>query len=151
MGPEYPVTPGPTLACSQGPVGHPWCPPWSSPANTRLLANKARFDLIYTKVSQNAEVSPKYVEKAYVSPCFQNGPQKSPLDFLGFPYLTAFSRKELMGRFDPYLRLYGQNDEVSPMCTPWYTRSGRSDTPIDHGSKLPPVVDSSSDLGAGSS
>ena len=44
-------------------------------------------------------MSPKYVKKAYVSPCFQNGLQKSPLDFLGFPVFTAFSHKELMAIF----------------------------------------------------
>ena len=31
------------------------------PACSRLLANKARFDLILLKVSQNQQVSPKYV------------------------------------------------------------------------------------------
>ena len=59
----------------------------------------ARFDLISVKFSQNDEVSPKSVEKASVSPYFQNGLQISPLDFLGFPFSPAFSCKELMGLF----------------------------------------------------
>ena len=83
---------------------------------------RARYHLIYYKVSQNAEVSPKYVEKAYHSPCFTFSVQKSPLDFLGFPFSTAFSHKELMGRFGPYYGLYCQNDEVSPVCTRTCTR-----------------------------
>ena len=60
---------------------------------------RARFQSILSKVSQNSEVSPKYVKKAYHSPYFQNGSIKSPLDFLGFPFLPAFSHKELIGLF----------------------------------------------------
>ena len=59
----------------------------------------ARFDLNFSKVKQNGRVSLKYVEKAYVSPCSQNGLQMSPLEIPGFPYLLAFSPKELMGLF----------------------------------------------------
>ena len=58
---------------------------------------KARFNLILLKVSQNGEVSPEYVQKACHSPCFQKLVQKSPLEFLRFPVLLAFSHKELMG------------------------------------------------------
>ena len=51
-----------------GPVDGPAGPlPVPGPA-PRLLANKARFNLILSKVSKNDEVSPKYVEKACVSP-----------------------------------------------------------------------------------
>ena len=60
---------------------------------------KARLRSISQKLSQNPRVSPKYHEKASHSPCFQNGPQMSPLDFLGFPFSSAFSGKELMGLF----------------------------------------------------
>ena len=59
----------------------------------------ARFDLILLKLSQNARVSPKYVEKAWHSPYFQNGLRISPLDILRFPFLAAFSHKELMVLF----------------------------------------------------
>ena len=62
----------------------------------------ARFHHISYKVSQNGQVSPKYVEKASHSPCFQNVVRKSPLEILRFPYFLAFSHKELMGRFDPH-------------------------------------------------
>ena len=69
------------------------------PLKCRLWANKARFDDISWKLSQNRGVSPKYVEKASRSPYFQNEVQKSPLGFLGFPFPLAFSHKELMGLF----------------------------------------------------
>ena len=74
-------------------------------ANSRLLANKARFQSYFSKVSQNQGVSPVYVEKACHSPYFQNRLQKSALKILRFPFLPAFSHKELSGRFDPYLEI----------------------------------------------
>ena len=66
------------------------CPP---------TAKGARFSSIFSKVSQNDEVSPKKHEKASHSPCFQNGPPKSPLEIPRFPFWPAFSPKELMGLF----------------------------------------------------
>ena len=92
------------------PVG----PPLQDPRKCRLWANKARFNLISSKVSQNGEVSSESVQKASHSPCFQNGLQKSPLEIPRFPVSRAFSHKELMGRFDAWSGLYCQNDEVSP-------------------------------------
>ena len=112
------TAPGPPL---RGPVGTPagslpvlalFSP---GPASWPI---RARFDLISYILSQNGQVSPKYVEKASISPCFQNWVQKSPLEILGFPYSGAFSHKELMGLFDPVDHVYCQNDEVSPVCTP---------------------------------
>ena len=47
-------------------------------------------------------MSTKYDEKACHSPYFQNTVQKSPLEILRFPFPVAFSRKELMGHFDPH-------------------------------------------------
>ena len=73
--------------------------PARAPRKCRLLANKPRYNLILLKVSQNSEVSTKYVNKACHSPYIQNGSQKSPLEILRFPILTAFSHKELMGLF----------------------------------------------------
>ena len=78
-----------SVLASQALPGRGWAP----------RAETATFDLIFHKVSQNDRVSPKYVEKACHSPCLQNGPQNSPLDFLRFPILPAFSHKELMGLF----------------------------------------------------
>ena len=74
-----------------------WAP--SPRANAVSWPITARIDYILLKLSQNREVSPKYDEKAYHSPYFQNGPQKSPLGILRFPFLPAFSCKELMGLF----------------------------------------------------
>ena len=80
-----------------------------------------RNRVLAPNVKQNAGVSPKSVDKACHSPCFQNELQKSPLDFLGIPFLPAFSHKELMGHFEAHSGLYRQNDEVSPECTPMCT------------------------------
>ena len=82
--------------------------PVSQPAGlpvprTRLHAAsqpiRARLTSILVKLSQNHEVSTEYVQKASHSPYSQNGLVKSPLDFLGFPILLAFSHKELMVPF----------------------------------------------------
>ena len=69
------------------------------PAFHRLWANKARFHLIFYKVSQNRRVSPVFINKACHSPCFQKRLQNSPLEILRFPKSLAFSHKELMGLF----------------------------------------------------
>ena len=84
----------------RGPVGALWAPPCTCPCKCPPRANMARFTFILLKVSQNGRVSPRNVEKACHSPCLQNTVQKSPLDFLRFPVLLAFSHKELMGHFD---------------------------------------------------
>ena len=89
-----PVRPHPPFGPGQSrPAGLPWCSS-SKPASWPI---RARIDLIYCKVSQNRIVSPVYVEKAYVSPYFQNGSEKSALEIPGFPFWRAFSHKELMG------------------------------------------------------
>ena len=60
----------------------------------------ARIEVISCKVSQNGGVSPRNVGKACHAPYFQNRLGKSPLEILRFPYLAAFSHKELMGYFE---------------------------------------------------
>ena len=86
----------------RGPVGHPGCPPWyQDPRNAASGPIRARIDLILAKLSQNRGVSPVFVEKASVSPCFQNGSQKSPLEISRKPFSLAFSHKELMGQNRP--------------------------------------------------
>ena len=93
-----------TQTTTPGPEGLPGplrCLGTSPRANAASWPIRARIDLILHKVSQNARVSPKSVEKAYVSPYFQNGLKKSPLEKLGFPFSPAFSHKELMGLFWP--------------------------------------------------
>ena len=72
------------------------------PGSSQIAASwpiTARIDLIYCKVSQNGQVSPKYSHKACHSPCSQNASQKSPLGILRFPVFAAFSPKELMVPF----------------------------------------------------
>ena len=77
-----------------GPVGPLQGPPCPSLSECPPRAKGARFHLISYKVSQNAEVSPKYVKKASHSPYSQKRVQKSPLQFLRFPFSVAFSHKE---------------------------------------------------------
>ena len=78
---------------------------------------RARIHHISYKVSQNGQVSPEFDQKACHSPYLQNGLQISPLEILRFPFLLAFSCKELMGHFGRVSEVYCQNDEVSPRCT----------------------------------
>ena len=102
-----------------GPGRHP--PVGTSLGTPRKPASgpiTARFQVISQKLSQNRVVSPEMSEKASHSPYFQNGSEKSPLEILRFPFSRAFSHKELLGHFGPYLEVYCQNDEVSPDCTP---------------------------------
>ena len=113
---------GRAIPTPPGPGRHPAGTSLGYPSECRLLANKARFHSYSCKVSQNGRVSPEFVEKACHSPHSQNGLQKSALEILRFPISAAFSHKELMGLFRPYGRLYCQNDEVSPVCTPIVTR-----------------------------
>ena len=98
-------------------------------SNGRANRQTARLRSKHDKVSQNDEVSPKSLEKACHSPYFQNGLQKSALDFLRFPFGPAFSPKELMGRFDPYPGLKCQNDEVSPDVHTYVSTRRVADTP----------------------
>ena len=132
-----------------GPGRHPAGTSLGIPSECRLTANRARIHQYFSKVSQKAEVSPKNVEKACHSPCFQNVLEKSPLDFLGFTFSAAFSHKELMGHFDARVGLYCQNDEVSTKCTPPYTtdvtRKGRQIPPRQPADKLLLGCRSSSD------
>ena len=75
------------------------CGRCQEPSECRLTANRARFQVISWKVSQNGQVSPRNVQKACHSPYSQNEAQKSPLEILRFLFLLAFSHKELMGLF----------------------------------------------------
>ena len=115
------------------------------PLKCRLWANKARFKVIFSKVSQNREVSSVFVEKACHSPCFQNGCQKSPLEILRFPKMPAFSHKELMGCFTHGSRFSVKMTKCHRMCTPRVTRSGRQIPPQVTRDKLATVTCSSSD------
>ena len=73
--------------------------PGSGTLGCRLWANKARFSVFLLKLSQNGVVSPEKCNKASHSPCFQKRLRKSALEIPGFPFLSAFSHKELMVLF----------------------------------------------------
>ena len=123
--------PGTSGTHPSGPVGYP-VPSlvWASPrANAASQPIRARFHYISYKVSQNSRVSPEKSQKACHSPCLQNGLKKSPLGFLGFLILPAFSHKELLGHFDPWVYIYCQNDEVSPNVHTYVPRSVRQIPP----------------------
>ena len=123
--------PAPTPAGpgQSGPASLPWC---RTSQNAASWPIKARFQVISCKVSQNQGVSPKYHEKACVSPCFQNGSRKSPLEILRFPKTLAFSPKELMGLFWPDLEFYVKMTKCR-LNVHWMSRAkGSSDTPTSH-------------------
>ena len=97
-------------------------PPCPGTPDCRLTAKGARIDLISMKVSQNGRVSPKYVKKASVSPYSQNGSRKSPLEIPRFPFLAAFSPKELMGHFDASAELFVKTTKCRPVAHPVMSR-----------------------------
>ena len=53
------------------PVGLLRSPPCTGPLGMPPWANRARIDLISLKLSQNGQVSPKFIEKACLSPYIQ--------------------------------------------------------------------------------
>ena len=114
-----------------GPVGPMLGPPWDMTSQCPPRRHMARINLILLKLSQNGQVSSKYVEKASHSPCFHFGLQKSPLEFPRFPFCSAFSHKELMGQKRPYTGVYVKTTKCHQMYTHMYTRKGRPDTPTD--------------------
>ena len=57
-------------------------------------------DLNLIKLVKTAKCQRKVSKRPVIVPDSQNGPEKSPLDFLGFTFWPAFSPKELMGLFD---------------------------------------------------
>ena len=86
-----------------GPVGPPCGPPCLGPLEWPSWTKGRDSDLISIKLVKTAECHQKCAKRPVIVPIFKNGSQMSPLDFLGFPYYAAFSHKELMGRFDPYV------------------------------------------------
>ena len=111
---------------------HPGPSLYQDPQNAASELIRARFQLIYCKVSQNRIVSPKFMQKACHSPYIQNGPQKSPLEIPRFLFSVAFSHKELMVPFCRTQALYCQNDEVSTDVHTLYHAKCTSDTPTGH-------------------
>ena len=91
------TAPGTTLRARSGTLQVPSLS--QDPQNAASWPIWAGFDLIFLKLSQNGGVSPESVEKACRSPYFQNGSGKSPLKILRFPFLLAFSHKELLVAF----------------------------------------------------
>ena len=86
VGPDVPAGWGRLQDHPCGARSVPLAPPCPGPSECPLLANRARIDLILLNYGQNDEVSPKYVEKAYHSPCFQKPLVKSPLEIPRFPF-----------------------------------------------------------------
>ena len=123
--PEYPSCARPHIPTHSGPLVLRGPLRWDMGSPRAKAASgpiTARIDLILVYYCQNRRVSPKSVEKAYHSPYIQNAVQKSPLDFLRFPFGQAFSHKELMGHFRPCTGQMCQNDEVSPDVHPVSSR-----------------------------
>ena len=69
-------------------------------------------------------MSLKSGDKAWHTPYFTFRVVKSALEFLGFPYIEAFSHKELMVLILTYGLIYGQKGEMSTDVHPLYMRGG---------------------------
>ena len=65
-----------------------------SPITWPIYPIKARFRVLYPKVSLKSRVSPVFVDEACHTPCFKKPLRKHDLEFPRFPYLPAFSHKE---------------------------------------------------------
>ena len=117
------AAPGPPL---RGPVSALWALPCPGPSECRPWPIGRDSMTFLIKLVKTAKCHQNVSKRPPLVPIFQNGSQKSPLEILRFPYSAAFSPKELMGHFRPYPGHYCQNDEVSTVCTPWFsTRNGR--------------------------
>ena len=78
----------------------PQGPPGPASLSGVLLAGKGRDSGTFPgKLVKTTKCHQKSTKRPAIVPIFQNGLQKSPLDFPRFPYLAAFSHKELMGLF----------------------------------------------------
>ena len=88
-----PAVPGTTLRARSVPLQGPPCTWPCSPGKGR------DYGYISVKLVKTAKCHRKSRKRPPVVPIFQNGSKKSPLDFLGFPLLLAFSPKELMVPF----------------------------------------------------
>ena len=82
-----------------GPVGHPWYPPCPGTLIAASQPKGRELTSFPLKLVKTRKCHQKVVKRPVIVPILQNGSRKSPLDFLGFPYFTAFSHKELIGSF----------------------------------------------------
>ena len=117
--------PGTTLRARSGMLPSLYLGPLEMPPP----GHRARLHLIFYKVSQNGQVSPKYLEKACHSPYSQKRVQNSPLGILRFPYLLAFSHKELMGLFSRTGMFMVKMTKCRPYVHHCSHAKGSSDTP----------------------
>ena len=94
---------GTVLPHPAGPVGPgqpdpPWAGPCGLPPPGHIGRDLTSFSI---KLVKTAECHRNVSKRPVIVPIYQNGSQKSPLDFLGFPISLAFSHKELMVPFEP--------------------------------------------------
>ena len=89
-----------------GPVGPLQALPGIYPRNAHLGPIRRDSTSFPRKLVKTAKCHRKVSKRPVIVPILQNGSEKSPLDFLRFPFITAFSHKELMGGFDPTSGLY---------------------------------------------
>ena len=120
--------PGPPF----GPGQSPAVPSLSWVPYCRLTAKGARFHDISIKLVKTLKCHRNVSKRPVIVPVFKNGLGKSPLDFLGFLYLLAFSHKELMA----FSGLTGMFTVKMTKCRRMYTTpvhaKGSSDTPSAH-------------------
>ena len=93
---RVPVPSNPRNPPLRGPVAAqaPWGPGSLVPPRSSKGRDSSTFPI---KLVKTAKCHRKVFKRPVIVPVFQNGPQKSPLGFPGFPFSSAFSHKELMG------------------------------------------------------
>ena len=105
----------------RGPVGTLRVPPCTGPSlpgNAASWPIRRELRTISRKLVKTAKCRPNMSKRPVIVPIFKKRLRNSPLEILRFPLFSAFSHKELMVLFCAWDGLYGQNDEVSTMCTP---------------------------------
>ena len=129
-GRAFPTLRARSVPCRALPGEYPW--------NAHLGSIWRELTSFPIKLVKTAKCRRKVSKRSTLVPISQNGVQKSPLGILRFPYLLAFSPKELMGHFDASTVLYVKNDEVSTGCTPPLSR--------EVGAQIPPLTTAASCL-----
>ena len=94
------AAPGPPL---RGPVGPMLGPPCPGPLDAASWPIRRDSTSFLIKLVKTTKCHQKTSKRPAIVPVSQNGLKNSPLDFYRFPFSPAFSHKELMGHFEPWV------------------------------------------------
>ena len=122
-----------------GPVGLLWSPPCPEPCYPALQPKGRDSMTFLIKLVKRAKCHRICLKRPVIVPIFQNGVKKSPLGFLGFLFLPAFSHKELMGRFDHTWMFIVKMTKCRPVAHPPVSRERVVRYPHGHTQQAAPV------------